>query len=157
MSCSFANVDLAILSGTRRWLSIRRHVSTYDIACQFFIKWLKRRRWALEQMKEFVSFTPDPDAWDKILFVPTIGKFHAPAHKKECMYDNGLDFKEGVGRTDGEGQERVWSGQNGLANRTREMTEGHRHDTFNHYHEFRNQHKTATLREFVGCANRDVL
>ena len=79
--------------------------------------------------------------------VATVPKFHAPAHKRECRYTFSLDYLEGTGRTDGEAVERTWSEQNGLALRTREMNEGHRHDTINDFHGHGNDRRTTTIGE----------
>ena len=74
-----------------------------------------------------------------------VAKLHAPAHKRECRYTFSLDYLEGTGRTDGEAVERTWSEQNGLALRTREMNEGHRHDTINDFHGHGNDRRTTTI------------
>ncbi|KAF7314813.1 CxC2 domain-containing protein [Mycena kentingensis (nom. inval.)] len=55
--------------------------------------------------------------------------WHAAAHDAECQAAMSLSHAVGVGRTDGEGIERTWAILNPIAYSTKEMGEGHRHDT----------------------------
>jgi len=57
-----------------------------------------------------------------------------------CQAPHSLNFKNGVGRTEGEGIERSWSELNRVANSTKEMGPGSRHDTLDDHighHNFR--------------------
>ncbi|KAF7799991.1 hypothetical protein EIP86_011234, partial [Pleurotus ostreatoroseus] len=47
--------------------------------------------------------------------------------------------------TDGEAVERIWSALNGISLRTREMASGHRHDTINDFHDYKNVERTNGL------------
>ena len=142
----FANVDLAVVSAMSPWLSLPRLVMSYDIACQYIINFMKRMRGALSTMDDLDHIArEDIERLMKIELVPSVPKFHAPAHKRECRYNFSLDYLEGSGRTDGEAVERTWSEQNGLALRTREMAEGHRHDTISDYHGQGNDRRCITL------------
>jgi Kyakuja-Dileera-Zisupton transposase len=58
-----------------------------------------------------------------------VPKFHIPAHKLPCQAPHSLNLMLGVGRTDGEGIERNWAEINAVANSTKEMGPGSRHDT----------------------------
>ena len=142
----FANVDLALISATVPWLSLPRHVLSYDIACQYIVKFLERLRQALVLMSDLDHIdVEDIQRLMKLAIVPTVPKFHAPAHKRECRVNFSLDYIVGSGRTDGEAVERTWSEQNGLALSTKEMARGHRHDVINYHHGLVNDRKVTTI------------
>ncbi|KAF7319497.1 hypothetical protein HMN09_00288600 [Mycena chlorophos] len=54
--------------------------------------------------------------------------WHAAAHEVTCQMTNSLSYAVGVGRTDGEGIERLWAMLNPISFATKEMGEGNRHD-----------------------------
>lgn len=60
-------------------------------------------------------------------FVP---KFHLNAHIQKCQVNYSFNFSPDVGWTDGEAPERGWAAINAVANSTKEMGPGSRHDTF---------------------------
>ncbi|KAG9310751.1 hypothetical protein JVU11DRAFT_9359 [Chiua virens] len=93
---------------------------SYDIVCQW-----TRNLW--ERMKTFPEHIRFPHEEKKIVaFVP---KFHLPAHVAGCQWKYSFNFIKGVGRTDGEAPECVWSMLNAAASSTKEMGPGHRRDT----------------------------
>jgi hypothetical protein len=55
--------------------------------------------------------------------------WHAGSHEEACQSTNSLSYKPGVGRTDGEGVERMWSVLNPAAFHTKDMSQGNRVDT----------------------------
>ncbi|KAJ7837463.1 hypothetical protein B0H13DRAFT_1912461 [Mycena leptocephala] len=55
--------------------------------------------------------------------------WHAASHNEECKNANSLSFKPGVGKSDGEGVERVWSVMNPAAHHTKDAGRGQRVDT----------------------------
>ncbi|KAF7290052.1 CxC2 domain-containing protein [Mycena chlorophos] len=71
--------------------------------------------------------------------------WHAPAHTEECQEENDLSLKPGVGKTDGEGIERFWSGLNPAAYSTKEMGLGHRADVIDDRIDNHNFLKNLTL------------
>ncbi len=85
-------------------------------------------------------------------FFPTtrmgVGKFHLPAHNAACRYKFAFQYLPGVGQTDGEALERIWSILNLLAARTREMAEGHRHDVINYFYGEMNTLRTLKIGEY---------
>lgn len=94
---------------------------SYDIACQ----WSKNLASRLAGLPEYLRLN-----LDTILTAFGIPKFHlAGGHGDPCQGPFSLNFKEGVGRTDGEGIERNWAKLNGAAHSTREMGPRSRHDT----------------------------
>ena len=58
-----------------------------------------------------------------------VPKGHVNSHKEDCRTRFSLSFRPGSGQTDGEGVERNWAIMNMAAGSTKEMGEGHRHDT----------------------------
>ncbi|KIN97248.1 hypothetical protein M404DRAFT_16790 [Pisolithus tinctorius Marx 270] len=81
-------------------------------------------------------------------FVFGIPKFHAPAHSASCAIPHSLNLLPGVGRTDGEGVEHNWLEINHVANSTKEMTPGARHDTIDDHFGHHN------FRKLVGLADK---
>lgn len=123
------------------WSSIRGHqfeclTVSYDISCQWKIH-----------------------LWDRLQLLPSelqvprnsirmhfgLPVFHAPVHKADCHDENTLRHLDGVGMTDGEGVERVWSDFNPLAASTKEMGPGNRHDAVDNHAGFRNWEKNTGL------------
>ena len=143
---SFINVDLALLSAFQPYMGLLRLVRAYDIVCQHAINLKVRAEQLAELMPKFRSaYKMFPEEM-KILMA--IGKFHMEAHGMDCHYRYSFRYLPGVGMTDGEAQERIWSGQNGIALRTREQASGHRHDTLNYFHDDRNYQKANALRKY---------
>ena len=120
-------------------------VSGYDINCQYRINFYDRMQTLEARLSEFLSirkyFCPD------ILWIAGVGKFHGPAHELSCRYQYSFNYLPGVGMTDGEAVERIWSSLKGISLRTREMASGHRHDTINDFHDYKNVDRTNRLRE----------
>ncbi|PIL33158.1 hypothetical protein GSI_04608 [Ganoderma sinense ZZ0214-1] len=127
---AFAYVDYCMCSGLAPYFTLCRHCSGYDINCQYRIHFKSRIMELREQFPTLSTF--------QILFfpytLPAIGKFHAPAHTSSCRTAYSYNFLPGVGMTDGEALERIWSVFNSLALRTKEMSSGHRHDVINDFH-----------------------
>ncbi|KAK7054021.1 hypothetical protein R3P38DRAFT_2501036 [Favolaschia claudopus] len=114
----YANMDCIVLAAlmgvTLLYIAI-----AYDIVCQYRINFQAR----------MAKLPPDMHldlARTKILYGLPV--WHATAHERSCQSQNSLTFQPGVGRTDGEGTERVWSVFNGLATATKEMNWGARED-----------------------------
>ena len=55
--------------------------------------------------------------------------WHAGSHNESCQNENSLSFKSGVGKTDGEGVERMWGRMNQAAYHTKDAGMGQRADT----------------------------
>lgn len=73
---------------------------------------------------------------------------HAHGHTVACQLRFGLWFLPGVGMSDGEGVERLWSLVNALALRTREMSAGHPHEVLCHYYNDLNIRRVLRMREW---------
>lgn len=92
---------------------------SYDIACQFKLKFGK-------QMPKLPPALHLPSSIPMEWGIP---KCHCPMHKVPCQAPHSLNFQSGISRTDGEGIEWSWAEMNHVANSTKEMGPGSRHDT----------------------------
>ncbi|KAJ7062443.1 hypothetical protein B0H15DRAFT_794789, partial [Mycena belliarum] len=147
----YSNMDYIILSSlmglTLLWLTI-----SYDIACQWKINLASR----MEKMPEALRL---PETVEIQFGLPV---WHASAHERTCQANNSLNYLEGVGRTDGEGIERTWSGLNPAAWATKEMGQGARHDALedriDHHNWEKNikQGNTLARKLVVAMAERDL-
>jgi hypothetical protein len=93
---------------------------SYDIACQ----WIKNFEERMERLPEHLR--RDLDAFELQTGLPV---WHALAHEDSCASMNSLNYLLGVGRSDGEGVERLWAWLNGFAYQSKEMGLGNRADS----------------------------
>lgn len=107
----------AIKSTVRTW---GRIVISYDIACQFSVNFMERMDLFPEGFH--IKVTDCEIIW-------LIPKFHLPAHGGPCQVVYAFNYKEGVGRSYGEGIEANWAETNHASLMTREMPEATRHET----------------------------
>ena len=122
-------MDFILLSALAPLLVAAVFIS-YDIACQFKLKFSSR-------MPKLPADLHLPSSANLGWGIP---KCHCPMHKVPCQAPHSLNLKPGVGRTDGEGIERSWAEMNRVANSTKEMGPGSRHDTLDDHlghHNFR--------------------
>ncbi|KAK7045518.1 hypothetical protein VNI00_007350 [Paramarasmius palmivorus] len=108
---------------------------TYDIACQWGIKFFER-------MSKRPSHWHLPQDMSITFKVP---KFHLPAHTEKCHAPYALEYTEGVGDTDGEAPERNWAELNVSARSLSMMTSGARFDTTDDICNDWNHEKTLDL------------
>ena len=111
-------MDYILLSALAPLLIASVFVS-YDIACQFKLKFDER----------VDKLPPEIQLPLNVEFEWGIPKCHCPMHKVSCQAPHSLNFKNGVGWTDGEGIRCSWSELNRVANSTKEMGPGSRHNT----------------------------
>lgn len=81
-----------------------------------------------------------------IIFV--VPAFHLEAHVDKCKALFSPRYTRGVGQTEFESIERVWSVLNGAASSTKEMRPGHRRDTLDDFCGYANWTKTIRLGKF---------
>lgn len=74
-----------------------------------------------------------------------VGSFHGHAHNRRCQLDWHPMYITGIGRTEGEGCEQVFSSSNDLARATRHASHFHRHQAIEDHFIFWNQDKYASL------------
>jgi hypothetical protein len=121
---------------------------SYDIACQ----WSRNLQARLERLPSNIRKTILQLVISKGVDT-VIPKFHLPAHKVECHSQYSLNYRVGAGRVDGEAPERVWGSINGAADSTKEMKEGHRHDTLDDTIGDMNWRKISHLGKFISPAS----
>ncbi|KAJ7506191.1 hypothetical protein B0H11DRAFT_2220108 [Mycena galericulata] len=115
----YANMDFITMSALAGFDLMELAIS-YDIACQWEIHFPTR----MARLPEDLQL--DLDA---IMLQCGLPVWHAGAHEKACANKNALSFLQGLGRSDGEGVERLWSGLNSCAFHTKDMSIGNRADT----------------------------
>ncbi|KAH7917395.1 hypothetical protein BV22DRAFT_1026398 [Leucogyrophana mollusca] len=140
----YCNMDYIFFSALAPLLLLSVVVS-YNIACQW-----KVNLW--ERMNELPDELQVPLWLAASVFMFGIPKFHCPAHQSRCTIPYSLNLMPGVGRTDGEGIERNWLEMNRVANSTKEMGPGSRHNTLDDHFGHHNWHKYTALGgyRFVG-------
>lgn len=74
-----------------------------------------------------------------------IPKMHIRGHGLECQINHSFYYKNYSGMTCGEGIESSWSEQNHAANSTKELNEGHRHNTLDDFNGYWNWCKVIQL------------
>lgn len=117
-------------------ISILTLIASYDIACQ----WLKNFWLRVGEVPERLWPTIAPTS----LF-GKIPKFHYDAHGKKDHTQYSFNFTRGVGRIEGEGIERNWSGVKPGVAQTVEMGPGARHDTLDDFCGHSNYRKMVNI------------
>ncbi len=131
-----------MLACIRPWITLT-HCHGYDINCQYRKKFKQRLQ---DLMKQYPALESIQNRTFPHL-IPAIGKFHAPAHTASCRCRYSYNFLPGVGMTDGEACERIWSILNLLALRAKEMSAGHRHDFITDFNNDQNVRRVHAMRE----------
>ncbi|TDL13652.1 hypothetical protein BD410DRAFT_817279 [Rickenella mellea] len=114
----YANMDYifwSALHGSRP----HRIVISYDIACQWSVNLWSR----VMHIPRLLRLSPQ-----EIDLIEKVPNFHLLGHASKCHIIQSLHYLKGGGMTDGEAIERGWAGTNPLANSTKEMGPGARHD-----------------------------
>jgi hypothetical protein len=93
---------------------------SYDIACQWKVHLAERNKKLPADVRLPI---------DEVKVQCGLPVWHAASHNEECQNSNSLSFKPGVGKSDGEGVERVWSVLNPSAFATKDAGKGQRADT----------------------------
>jgi hypothetical protein len=137
IQCRFAYMDYLILS-VIFLTSLLSFFISYDIACVWSKNFLSR---AASYAKDH-PYLHLPSSISLVFLVP---KFHLPVHTKNCWSLFSHNYRQSVGRTDGEGIERVWSWLNRIAYSVSMMTAGARWDTLDDFCCFNNWRKTKSL------------
>lgn len=131
-------MDFIFLSVILHFL-VLRVVASYDIACQ----------WSVNLMVRALTYAASLHPPTFMKFVYLVPKFHLPVHVKTCWSKYSYNFCKWVGRTDGEGVERLWSWLNRIANSTSQMSAGSRWDTLDDFCNFNNWRKVKGLGTFT--------
>ncbi|KAJ7280544.1 hypothetical protein C8J57DRAFT_1563340 [Mycena rebaudengoi] len=115
----YVNMDFILLACLVGF-SLQMLLISYDIACQWEVNLAARN-------KKLPSHMQLP--LEKISIQCALPVWHASSHEDECQNNNSLSFKEGVGKSDGEGVERTWAVLNGSSYHTKDAGKGVREDT----------------------------
>ena len=126
----------SIAASTIRVVLLLLIVVSYDIACQWFVNLFKR-------MDE--HWPDDLKVPSTTQLIPAIPKLHEPMHKRANHEMFSLNFIPGVGKSDLETPERVWSAHNGLGDSTKTQGPGGRHDVLDDHFGFWNWLKYVGL------------
>ncbi|KAJ6557474.1 hypothetical protein B0H19DRAFT_1261098 [Mycena capillaripes] len=147
----YANMDFIVMSALAGFSLLLLTIS-YDIACQWKIRLTERNARLPEELRFPL---------DAVKLQCALPVWHAGSHNGDCAEENSLSFKRGVGKTDGEGIERTWSGLNPVAFSTKDAGRGVRADVVegkidNHNH-LKNMGQGEALRRkmVVAIAERD--
>ncbi|KAJ7048440.1 hypothetical protein C8F01DRAFT_1280798 [Mycena amicta] len=119
----YANMDWILLSAVDG-IGVKRLVLSYDIASEHLEELAEEEGW--EDEERGPAIRTELGKYRVQFGLPV---WHAAAHEASCQAANSLSHAVGVGRTDGEGIERTWAILNPISYSTKEMGEGHRHDT----------------------------
>ncbi|KAJ7318850.1 hypothetical protein DFH08DRAFT_819735 [Mycena albidolilacea] len=133
------NIDFVVLSAlmtfAMAWL-----VFSYDIACQYAIKFWER----MAKMPEAMHLKlPPADVW---WMVPN---FHLPDHLTKCRSPFSFHWMRGAGMTNGEGIEQSWVFSNGAAPSTRLMGPGSRQATLEDVFGFHNYDRLLAMHRIL--------
>ncbi|KAJ6458992.1 hypothetical protein C8R45DRAFT_913193 [Mycena sanguinolenta] len=115
----YANMDYILMSALAG-CDLTELTLSSDIACQ----WKKNFAERMAHLPEALCL--DLEAIDVQTGLPV---WHTLAHEEMCTSLNSLNYILGVGRSDGEGIERLWAWLNGCAYQSKEMGLGNRADT----------------------------
>jgi hypothetical protein len=125
------------------WIYRLNH--SYDISCQWKVNLWPRISLYPADMQPTVK----KEECDHM-----VPKFHHAAHTTDCQGENSFNYQPGVGRTEGEGSERAWSGFNQIAPSAKELGPGGRHDLIDFRIDHYNWRKVVNYSE---CLDRAFL
>ncbi|KAJ7028878.1 hypothetical protein C8F04DRAFT_1265444 [Mycena alexandri] len=114
----YVNMDFIVMSAVMGFALMLLTIS-YDIACQ----WKTNLAHRMPRLP-----TPMQLPLSEVKLQCALPVWHAGSHNEDCKNANSLSFKPGVGKTDGEGVERVWSKLNPASYSTRDAGSGQRAD-----------------------------
>ena len=131
-------MDYSVASTLKALGIIPRLVISYDIVCQ----------WAIRFLERILLFPPHvqpelPQGPGELWYA--IPKYHFRAHKEEGHTQYSLHYMHGVGRVCGEQIERTWPKHSETAGSTREMAPGSRHDTLEDHFGYTNWRVLVSL------------
>lgn len=119
MSCRYANMDFVVMAALAGF-SLLMLTLSYNIACQ----------WQVNLRSQMVKLPGEMCLLlDSMKLQCALPVWHAASHNEDCQSTNSLSFKDGVGKMDGEGVERMWAVLNPAAYATKDAGRGQRADT----------------------------
>jgi hypothetical protein len=107
--CRYSNMNY--IFGVALWaLQALIIIISYDIACQWFINLANRMKMHWPEKIQPLS---------GLILHPLIPKLYEPAHQRKGHAPYSFNLSAGMGMTDGECPERIWSAHNALGNATK--------------------------------------
>ncbi len=122
-------------------LNLDDYFISYDIACQWSVNFKTR-------MQELPNHLRLRGECGLSCGIP---KLHTKAHQLSCQSEFAIGIQDGMGQPDGEGIECTWAVVNALANSTKEMGPGSRHDTLDNHFSYHNFMKLIGLGMCLVC------
>ncbi|EUC59889.1 hypothetical protein RSOL_331780, partial [Rhizoctonia solani AG-3 Rhs1AP] len=143
----FASIDYGVSTAI---LNIIKHGKlpfgmTYDVFCH----WIPNFRARAALLPPHAALPTDLD------LIGGVPKFHIIGHIQECKVRWSLNNMDNVGRIEGEGPERGWSGLNEASGSLSEKSPGFRHDSINYLMNSWNLEKTFRLATFLNKQFKD--
>ncbi|PPR05742.1 hypothetical protein CVT26_008495 [Gymnopilus dilepis] len=120
-----------------RFIYVLLIILIYDIACQWFVNLANRiqNHWP-EEIKPRAGVT----------LVPVIPKLHEKGHTQSKKHEQfSCNLCRGIGHTDGECPERIWSAHNAVGSATKTMGPGSRHDVLDDHFGYWNYEKYISI------------
>ncbi|KAJ7715855.1 hypothetical protein DFH07DRAFT_762650 [Mycena maculata] len=115
----YANMDYIVMSALRGFNLMELAIS-YDIACQ----------WKINLPERMACLPPELILdLNAVCLQCGLPVWHASAHNKSCANKHALGFLAGLGKSNGEGVERLWADLNRASYNTKDMSMGNRADT----------------------------
>ncbi|TFK59869.1 hypothetical protein BDN72DRAFT_745195, partial [Pluteus cervinus] len=143
---AYARTDYALKGPLMEARFLRWVMLSYDIWCQFHIKFLHRIG---------VHF---PDLLETARRVRgAVPKMHVKGHKADCQIRFSFNYLQYSGETCGEGIESSWSVNNESAGSTKQQNHGHRHDSLDDFFSFWNWQKLQGLAAHLGKKFEDCV
>jgi len=114
-SARYANMDYTFASALQLYAGLILVLISYNIACQWFTNLYKRmeEHWPMDLRISMAT-----------KLIPAIPKLHEPSHTAANHQMYSLNYILGVGQSDFECPERVWSGHNAVGNSTKSQGPG---------------------------------
>ncbi|KAF5360607.1 hypothetical protein D9756_005153 [Leucocoprinus leucothites] len=112
---------------------------SYDVWCQYSINIETRFRKHFEPLVDKIKEMKG-----------AIPKMHVRGHNIKCQIHHSFYYKPYTGMSCGEGIESTWSEQNHAADSTKELNEGHRHDTLDDFNGYWNWRKIIQIGRSLG-------
>ncbi|KAK7024597.1 hypothetical protein VNI00_016158 [Paramarasmius palmivorus] len=143
----FGHADYAISASQSLDDPHLKRVLSYDIVCQYYVKFFGRMEWIPDPLKMVII----AELWRFV-----VPKLHIQGHERKCQENFSLHLCPGTGQTDGEGVERHWASDGPIATSTREMGPGHRRDTIDDHFGSSNHRKRIGIGRLLHKRRREA-
>ncbi|TFK60799.1 hypothetical protein BDN72DRAFT_744711, partial [Pluteus cervinus] len=143
---AYARTDYALSGPLTEAQHLRWVMLSYDIWCQFYIKFLQRIGAHFPHLLETARRVRG-----------AVPKMHVKGHKADCQVRFSFNYLQYSGETCGEGIESSWSVNNESAGSTKQQNHGHRHDSLDDFFSFWNWLKLQGLAAHLGKKFQDCL